>query len=226
MPYGFRVRRKRAGVRRRRGGRSMVARVPRPLRMLPSVMKLKRKWWSGNWTLSTGSTSGFWRYFQVSLQDMPSNSDVTNLFDQYKIYGVRYELHPRYDNFAGNDTIDTTLPNVTNQAGNMVHVVNDPRSVVIPTGTYTSSTLNTFMEQGKVRTHRGYKPIIIYHRPTISQTQTTGARQITAPWLQTANTNIAHSGAHVFLQDVNLTGTSGQSYDLYITIYMACRGVR
>ena len=224
MPYVGR-RRKRI-VRRRRTTRRRVMRVPRSLRPAPFVMKFKRKFWFFNWTLSTASTAGFWRYFSIALSDLPSNAEVVNLFDQYKITGVRYELHPRFDNFAGNDTVDVTQPNITNQAGNMVHVINDPRSLLTPAGTYISTTLNTFMEQGKVRTHRGIKPIVIYHKPTISQSQTTGARQIRAPWLQTANTTTIHSGAHVFLQDVNLTGTTGQSYDVFVTLYVMFRGAR
>lgn len=222
MPY---VRRKRT-VRRRRINRRRVTRVPRTLRMPTFVMKVKRKFWWFNWTLSTATTAGFWRYLSIAMSDMPSNSEIVNLFDQYKITGVRYELHPRYDNFAGNDTIDVTQPNITNQAGNMVHVINDPRSQLTPAGTYTTTTLNTYMEQGRVRTHRGFKPIVIYHKPTIAQSQVTGTRQIRAPWLNTSNVTTVHSGAHVFLQDVNLTGTTGQSYDVFVTLYVLCRGAR
>lgn len=224
MPYARRYRKR--NVRRRRTNRRRIARVPRTLAMPSFTMKVKRKFWWFNWTLSTASTPGFWRYLSISLSDMPSNAEIVNLFDQYKITGIRYELHPRFDSFAGNDTVDTTQPGITNQAGVMVHVVNDPRSLLTPSGTYTAANLNTFMEQGRVKTHRGIKPVVIYHKPTISQSQTTGSRQIRAPWLQTANTTVVHSGAHVFTQDVNLTGISGQSYDVFVTMYMLCRGSR
>lgn len=227
MPYGTRIRRKRVTVRRRRATRAVTTRVPRSLRMPAHVMKFKRKFWWFNWSLSTASTAGFWRYLSIALSDMPNNTEITNLFDQFKITGVRYELHPRYDGFSGNDTMDVTLPNVTNQAGNVVHVINDPKSTLTPTGTYTTGNLNSFMEQGKVRTHRGNRPIIIYHKPNIVQTTTSGTRQIPAPWSQTSSsTTLVHSGAHVFLQDANMTGVSGQNYDVFVTLYIMCRGAR
>lgn len=227
MPYGFRVRRKRTTLRRRRINRRRIMRVSRPLRMPSMVMKFKRKFWLYNWTLNTATTIGFWRYLNLTLNDMPASTEITNLFDQFKISGIRYELHPRYDTFGGENTTDTTLPGVTNQAGNKVHVVNDPRSALTPTGTYTTATLNSFMEQGKVRTYSGNRTIVIYHKPTIVQSLPTGSRVIKAPWLQTSNsTTVSHFGAHVFLQDINLTGVTGQSYDVFATLYMVCRGAR
>lgn len=197
--------------------------------MAPGVMKFQRKFWWFNWSLSTASTAGFWRYMSIALSDMPNNSEIVNLFDQFKITGVRYEFHPRYDSFAGNDTGDITPPNITNQGGNVIHVVNDPKSVLLPSGTYNTTTLNSFMEQGKVRTHRGTRPVVIYHRPCIA-TPTSGisnSQQVRAPWLLTSTgLTVAHTGAHVFFQDPNLTGASGQNFDVFVTLYVLCRGAR
>lgn len=222
------MKRKAAISYRRRVRRRLPGKRPRSVRYLrtprQASMMLKRTFWSQNWTLSTASTAGFWKYFGTNLSSIPNYAELTTLFDQYKICGVKYTFRPRFDNFAGNDS--TT--NLTSKPGNYVHIVNDPRSVVQPSGTYTSATLNNFLEQGGVRSYSGNRTFSVYFKPTIDvpANGNIGAIRRAAPWLQTTETGCVHNGFHAFFQDVNMTGVTNQSFDVFVTVYMMVRGAR
>lgn len=217
-------------ARPRKMRRGMVPRIPRGVRM--PAMTVQRTWWSGNWTPTTVSTSDFWRYITVNLGACPNVAEYTALFDSYKILSVTFILRPRYDGFNGENTTDTTLPGVTNQGATRVHVLIDPKSTVSPSGTYTSSTLNTFLEQGsKVRTYAGNRDVVIPVRypvyiDDINGTAASTYKSTKTAWFSTANTGITIRGAHIFLQDINLTGVFGQSFDIFTTMTMSFKGIR
>lgn len=221
------VKRRRSSRRmRRRTRRKTSKRMLRRKRSTPRVTSFKRTCWSTNFTPTAASTSGFWVYFTTTFASISNNAEYVALFDQYKINAVKYTFRPRYDSFAGNDTTDTTLPGVTNQGGTMVHTIADPTSNVVPTGLYGASNLNTFLENGNVRTRTGNKAFSVYFKPMVDDSMATGTERKRASWLPTTNTTIVHNGFHCFFQDVNLTGTFGQSFDIYITYYFQCRGMK
>lgn len=218
-----------AAARRRYKARMMRRRVPRGIRN--DFLRTKRTFWVRNWTPGVAATADFWSYFAVTLGDMPNFNDYANIYDSYKINKFTITLRPRYDGFNGNDTVDTVLPGVTNQGATRVHVVIDPkrRSNDGPTGAYTSATLNLFLERGNAKTYSGNKPIKITCKyPCILDDMNGNAnsKATRAPWLQTNITNIGHQGIHVFLQDINLTGTFGQSFDVFYTFDISFKGQR
>lgn len=204
----------------RRVKRSLNLRAPRP-----SIMSVKRTCWYGTWTPNTVNASGFWRYVSCYASNIYNFAEYAALFDQYRINGIKLTLRPKYDSFAGNDTTDTTLPGVTNQGGCLVHVINDPESNLTPSGLYVSSTLQSFFEQGNVRTYSGNRAIDIYFKPRIDNSIASGTQRIRCPWLQTKDNSVLLNGVHVFLQDPQFTGTFGQSFDLYLTFYAQFRGM-
>lgn len=217
-----RTMRKRGTRRLRRNYR--ISRSP-----FQAVGYIKRKFWFANWVPSTASTADFWKQMTFNLTNMYNSSEITALYDQYRIAGIKVELHPRYSEFSGNDTVDTTLPGITNQGGTQVHVINDPYNEKSLSGVYNVATLNYFLEQGNVRSYSGNKKISFYIKPTVYQTIggfSTGKR-IRAPFLstQTASTSI-HYGADVFMADVNLTGAFGQSFDVFLTYHLQVRGLK
>lgn len=210
---------KRKGMKRR--GNKSYGSIKRWLRSRTAQINYKRTFWLENWTLSTASTNGFWRYYNFTAASIPNFTEISTLFDRYKVNALKYTFRPRYDGFDGANSTDVTPPGITNQQGNMVHIVKDPFSNTTPAGTYTSSTLNTFMEQGNVKTYMGNRPFSVYFKPTITQTIGGSAiERCRAKWLLTQSSTVNHYGFHAFQQDVNLTGTSGQSYDVFVTVYM------
>lgn len=221
---------KRRMTSRRRGGRRKRARIARPIRPrgLPS-MTVQRTFRADTWTPGVSSTGDFWRYLTTALNDCPNILEYSNLFDTYRINWIKYTLRPRYDMFAGNDTRDTTLPGVSNQAGTMVHVMIDPKSDVVPFGAYTYSVLNAFLENGKVKTYQGTKPISILVKYPCMLDDVNGNTRANirrSTFLNTGMPNIQHRGVHIFLQDVNMTGTHNQAFELFVTMSVTFKGQR
>jgi len=223
MAYRPRTYRRKRTYRRRPyylGSKRRSVGKPTVRRLLPSLT-LKRKFFLRNFTPSTASTSGFWNYEQISFNQLPSVSEFVALFDTYQIRALRYDFVPRYDNYDGSNTTDTTLPGVTNQGKTWVHIVNDPLSTVSPSGTYVAATLNGFMENGNVRTRDGNRPFSVYFKPAVDMTiGNVRGTFVRSPKIQTSQTSITHNGFHWFVQDVGLTGTFNQSFDIYVTMYL------
>lgn len=210
----------------RRGGakRRRTARIPRLVRSRMPMMMIKRKWWSFNWVPNTAATSSFWKSLDLTLSNVPNFAELTALFDFYKINAFRFELIPRYDSFAGNDNTDTTIPGVTNQAGTNAHVCYDTRQPPTITGTYTSATLNNFLEQGRVKTFVGNRRIVIYVKPGVARS-VGGTTVYGGPaWISTTQSAVNHIGPQVFLCDANFNGTFGNSYDIFVTAYIQLKG--
>lgn len=182
--------------------------------------------YAGSWTPATTTTSDFWKYLSFDIGLFPDIANYRAIFDQVRVNWIKLVMRPRYTNFSGNNTTDTTLPGVTNQGGNEVHVVIDPKSLVTPSGTYTSATLNNFLAQGNVKSYRGTRniPIMIKY-PCISDdiNATTNVKRIRAPWHDISRT-LSHFGAHVYVTDVNLTGNFGQAYDWFVTMSLSFKG--
>lgn len=218
---------KRRRVTRRRRPAMAIAR-PRKALSTYGQVNLQRKFWQEYWQPSTATTASFWRLYTFTLSGMPDLSDYVNGFDQYKLRGVKVTFMPRSTAFDGADTTDTTLPGITNNSTTNVHVVNDPYTISTPSGTYTSSNLNTFLSNGKVKTYVGTKPVSVFLRPTIDSTfngQNT-ARRTRSPWISCSQTGLQHYGFHVFMQDTNLTGTFAQAFDVFYTYYVSFRNPR
>lgn len=212
-------------IKRRRYG--AVKRMPRNVQMYPPVISIQRTWRASTWTPGTATTSDFWRVFSVTLGGCPSASEFTSLFDKYKINGLKVTFRPRYDSFAGNDTTDVTAPGVTNQGGNDFHIIVDPHNETVPSGTYTNVTLNSFLENGKVRSYRGNRPFSIYCKPAVGMDLQGIASAVRGPsWISTTQTGVTHYGFQAFITDPGMTGNFSQAYDLFYTIYLQLKGVR
>lgn len=212
--------------------RSRTARTARPARPARRVMRKAsvrapprtaqlsyvRKFYGGNWQPNTATTTGFWQQYNLSLGSLPNVSEFVNLFDQYKINAIKLQFMPRYSNFDGANTTDTTLPGITNQNGNNLHVCYDIQSTTDRVGAYGPATLNAFMEQGRIKSYTGVKPVVIYYKPCIVTENV--AKKFKGPaWLPTLDTSVQHIGPQIFHQDSSMTGTFGQSYDIFITMY-------
>ena len=220
---------KRRKVRARRTYKRRRFNISRPMRYRPhggSTMTVTKTWWSTNWTPNTASVTGYWRYFGSNFGGMPETSMFSSIFETYRINWIKYTFRPRYDNFSGNDTTDTTLPGVTNQGQDWVHVIIDPKSLTVPSGTYGSSTLNSFLQSGRVRTYKGSQPFSITIKyPCIRDdlNGVTNAKARRPPFIDCAQ-SLEHYGAHIFIQDVNMTGTFGNSYDVFTTMNVTFKG--
>lgn len=210
---------------RRKTVRRRMARIPRSVKP-KNALSVKRTFWREHWTPNTTTTNGFWRYYQFTPDLIPNWADYTSIFDQYKVNALRYTFRPRYDNYSGNDTTDTTVPGITNAFDTRIYVVNDPYSTIGPTGTYSLPILNSFLEQGNVKMYKGGRDVNVYFKPSINlATEAGNNMRRRASWLNVTNNN-AHNGFHIFLHDSNFAAIFAQSYDVFITAYMTFRNQR
>lgn len=219
--YAVRKRTNRRTVRR--NARSIVP-LYRP-KLRPNITYLKRTCFVFSWAPNTSTIDGFWRYFGTNLASMTNATEITLLFDQYKIAALKYTFRPRNTGFDGANTTDTTLPGVTNLGTTHVHIINDPYSTVTPSGTYTAANLNSFLEQGHVKSYTGIRPFSVYIKPTTPNVldQTNNSVRKRAGWINTTTAGINHYGFHVFMQDTNLAGVFGQTFDVFCTYYLMAR---
>lgn len=182
---------------------------------------LKRTVFLFTWTFGTATTNDFWRYFEAPISDLPDLASYQALFDQYKINAVKYTFRPRYDTVTASAT--GTNPTST------MHVIKDPESTVTPSGTYTGANVNSFLENGNVRSYTTNKPFSVYYRPKIYQSvSSTGTGSaLTGPKYLNLNTDttVRHRGFHVFWQQQAMA-TSTQLLDVFVTLYITLRGQR
>lgn len=191
-------------------------------------MMMARKFFLTNWQPSTVNVDGYWRYQTFKLQDLPSFSEISNLFDQVKLNRIKVEYMPKYDSFAGNDTTDTTLPGITNQWGSNIHLIMDRDSTLVPSGAY-GGTFNTFCENGNVRTRNGRNKFTVFFAPKVNATiQGANVKRVRPGYLSTQDNTPTYYGYHIYIQDPNFsaTGLAGQSYDIFVTYYMTCKNTR
>lgn len=206
-----------------------MKRVARPMRSLryPSIT-VQRTFYQGSWVPNQTTTDGFWKYYQFTPNVIPNWNDYFNLFDAYKINALKYTFRPRYDNYSGNDTTDTTIPGITAASSINMHVVNDPYSTVVPAGLFSAATFNSFMEQGNVKSYTGNKPFSVYFKPTINISTEAGNNMRRKAGFLNVNLNNSHSGFYIFAQPYNMVdfNSVNQQFDVFITVYMTLRNLR
>lgn len=230
MPVAYKRKASSSAAKRPTKRRRVMRTIPRGVRA-PMNLSVKRKFYLENWQPNTTTVNGYWRYYTFNLAQMFDVGQYQAVFDQYRINAIRVEFHPRYSEFAGNDTTDTSLPGITNQSGTRLSVLVDQRSSVVPSGAYSSATYNSFLEQGNARTHQGNQPVVVYFRPSVSQTlgaNVAGAARKRAPWmmLDASGQSVNHTGFHILAWDANFSGTFGQSFDVLVTYYLQFKGMR
>lgn len=193
--------------------------------LMPNVMNFKRKQYWGVLTPDQATTAGFWKTWYYRLDQMNNYTEITALFDQYKINAIKLTFVPRFTD-APAASNNYTQPRMLICYDKYSTVASSSRA---PTGTYSSGTLNNFLEQGKIKTVRKTYdfPIQLYiPRPTV-ETDIGGSiveRFKAAPWLPTTAANVTHNLCNTFHHTPNFSSTDymGQ-WDIYLTWYISCR---
>lgn len=228
-------------VMKRRSGRSRLRRVRRRTRralvrgrpmysLRPAMppLSLKRTFYAEYWPFGVASVDNFWRYYTPAMSVLPNLSEYQALFDQYKINGIKITLRPRWTGYDGSNN---TTAGTTNEPLQNVHYIIDPLSQITRTGAYSSTTFNSFCEQGNVRSVTGTKVINIYWKPMHNEDAGTGitnAKLVGPRWLSLASaTSVVQQGVHIFLQDPNFANAAaGWGYDVFFTYYFQVRGMK
>jgi len=203
----------------KRRPRRRIARPMRSLRMVSptSVFAVRQKTFLETWQFSSASTVGFWRYFTTQLQQMTSFAQHVAVFDEFKVVNITYEFRPQWDNFSPDNSL---------WSSGSVHTIIDPASGTTPAGAYSSATVNTFLEQGGVKSRRFGTVVRCSYKPKVA-TQVYGGglngRIISAPWLKTNDTAVDFRGFHIYLQQNDST-LLPVKYDVFMTMTVHFRG--
>lgn len=200
--------------------------ISRPrMRKLASSLNIKRTLYLGTWTWGSATTNDFWRYETYSAANINSFPEFAALFDQYRINAIKVTWRPQYDS-VNNVTGAGTL--IQPQA--YAHVVVDPQSTVVPSGTYSTANLNTFLEQSGVKTYTLNKPFSVYFRPKLLDQVLgggTGARVSPATWIRTTDNAVNHRGYHMFIQQNAMSASNTNiKLDQFITVYASFRNMK
>lgn len=209
--------------------RSRITRVPRPVRSRYSssrIVNVKRTTFTGTWLMDTAATSGFWRYLAYDMGSFNAFNEFQAIFDEYKVRGIKVTFRPSYDTIQNQQTANTALGQLQAYA----HYTVDPAATVAPAGVYASASLNTFLEQGGVKTRTLNRPFSVFFRPQVMYQVAatgTGAALQRAPWIKTTEAAASFRGIQMYLQQNSLnTGNNNVRLDMFVTFYVSFRSLR
>lgn len=189
------------------------------MRFASAKLHLKRSNYIGNWAFSTALTSGFWRYFSVTMANYNNFAEMAAVFDEYRVNAIKLTLRPRYDSVEASST--ASFPQA------YLHYIVDPGTTLVPSGTYASGTLNTFLENDNVKTRTFNKPVNIYFKPKASDQLFgggTASRVVKGGWIKTTETAVDFRGVHLFIQGNNFANVGTQcQIDQFVTFYCSFR---
>lgn len=200
----------------RRVRRRMNISVPRNIGSRVPIPKVTFKRTSniGAWTFSTVTVPGYWQYLTYNMSQHFTNfTEIASLFDEYKVNAIKVTFRPRYDNIP-----------IAGQSQAFAHVIIDPSSSVTPTGAYSQASLNSFLENGNVKTYTLNKPFSVYWKPKTSVTTPTSTYYTASRYLKTTDNTAAFRGFHMFLQQNNMaTDNTNIVLDQFVTVYLTAR---
>lgn len=154
--------------------------------------------------------------FKFKLEDLPGYTDFTNLYENFRITGVRLRF----------------MPNIgTESSGAAANIsVMEPLALCIDRGANDAIGINpsftSLLENQDVKIRSSYKPFSLYiaypkaHTPADGVTQTV----LTSPWLDSEVNGqvVDHHGVKFAFQAPNVNDRSVW-YRVYATYYLKCR---
>jgi len=191
-----------------------------------SVFTTKLKAFVSSWEFGTATTFDFWRYLSLTPANLGNTyQQHAACFDEFKIWGITFELRPNYDNIDGT----TPAAGGYNQLGTF-HYCIDPASNTGPSGSYNSNTLNSFLEQSQnIVSSKCDAPKKIYFKPKVASQVYGGGLSGKAnfcPWLKcNVSQQETFTGVHCFIQAPGMVNSNFKvRYDIFATAHISFRG--
>ena len=153
-------------------------------------------------------TGGTFRSFSFAINEIPGVSNLLEIYDFYKITGVKVTFIPRQ-----------TENNSQTYLGMFHWVVDYNDSVPV------DSADDIMQRQGAKMRYLVGKPFSIFIKPRIAvqlyeSTTATGYMPKYAPWINTSDTQVPHYG----LKTAYTQPSVGTTIDLYYTFYLKFKG--
>lgn len=210
-------RRKRRVYKNRRARKS----AKRINRSATGLHYFKRKFVVANITASTnavGVQTNAAGALTFALSSLPSSTDYTSLFDQYKITGVKLDFIP----FG--DTVNLPITSMTGSSSLI-----SPGGPLILAPDYddatTPATASLLLEYQSCKVIPVPKRHRMYVRPKFAMEVYNGvssAYGARSGWLDCANSNVAHYGVKYYMNAPSVASSSF-TYQVWATMYFACK---
>jgi len=161
--------------------------------------------------------------YSFSLAQLPSVSDFTALYDQYKITGAKLQLTP-----ALSEGIQSPIFGTASALGySRVHTVIDYDDTLVPTSEDQLLEYGSHKSTAPFQTHSRYiKPKVLHeiYRSAIATAYAPRANT----YLDMTNTDVPHYGLKLWISAPNTTAGTAASitYKVYLTLYFACKNTR
>lgn len=218
--------RKRPRISRAKMARRRVG-IRRPR---PQIHYFKRTFRVGDliasYNATTGVTTPINNGLSFNLTQLPNYTELTSLYDQYMIKGIRVNIQPLLT-----EGIASVLSGSTNVWGYpKLSTVIDYDDSTIPASEDVYMQYSTLRQTGAFKEHKRYfKPKCrlagLDAGATITANTVRGAN-----WIDTGVPTVPHYGLKVFQPGPIASGTplvsSSIAYSVYATMYVACKNVR
>jgi len=161
--------------------------------------------------------------YSFNLNQLPNPTEFTNLFDQYKITGAKLVFTP-----GANNALYSPLSGQSVAFGfNRFMSVIDYDDSSIPASESELMQYNTLKVTPPMRTHTRYlKPKIL--EALYNGTLSTAYQAARPGWVDVGNPSVPHYGVKVYCAAPTIAGSTSSSitYNVYLTLYFACKNVR
>lgn len=182
------------------------------------AVAVKRTYHQGIWTFSSASTPGFYPSYTFQAGQLPSWSEFSALFKQYRFNAIKVTFYPRW----------TDADIQTNTIGIPTLFIQSNRTALVPTGTYVQATLNTFLEANSRRLYMN-KPRSHYMK--VNELETSSGASQSQPkygiWHNVTDSTTNFYGFNVFWYNQGFTTPpSTLTMDVLVTYYFQVKDLR
>lgn len=200
--------RKMARIRRR----GLMRIRGRPQSLLQPVHYFKRTVWLPNWLVTAAGSDQF-TSLKFSLNQLPGHSELTALYDQYKINMVKLEVIPQFDNA---NVGSSTSTNVITQNYSVI----DYDDITVPT------TMDTLMQYQNLKRTPSTRIITRVVRPKFASelfnTSIATAYRPSSGFVDCNYDTVEHYGCKFGFS----SNPQAQKFGLKMTFYLAMKNVR
>lgn len=203
-------------------GRRFASRRWRPAAPKSSAHSFTRVAYLQNYITTPGAGGGGAISFQ--LNQLPSSTDFTSLFDQYMIEKVVLQLVPSVTEIP-QDAGGAALPAASAGYSGMLHTVLDFDDNTSPTGS------TELMEYDNVKSTRWNEVHTRVLTPAVAREMyrsaaTTGYGQATHQWIDAAYPDVPHYGVKFWVDGFSTAVTPSINFHARIKYYLKMKNVR
>lgn len=167
--------------------------------------------WDNNSTFTGGSIA-------FSLNDLPSYTELTALFDKYRIAGVKLRFYPRINQQLLSSITSTTPSGIV-----PIVTVIDYDDDSVP------ANLDELMQYQNFKIHDQFKPFSVFLRPQMAIAAYSGAFTSYASgrkiWIDAASPGVKYYGLKIGTQNYSSgsIATYDPTWDIFLTYYIQCK---